>query len=82
MEFKELEIKSDESWFKRKIWTVHGKKTFLYITVGALIGLLFYLLSDDTQFSNLDWNDLLQNVGTGAFFGFLITNSPCARNKC
>jgi fluoride ion exporter CrcB/FEX len=82
MEFRKLDIKTDENWFKRTIWTTHGKKTLLYILLGAIGGFLFYLISDDVKVTNLNWNDVLANVAIGAFFGFFLTNSPCARNKC
>ena len=82
MEFKKLDIKPDENWFKRTIWTTHGKKTLLYIFVGALAGFLFYLISDDVKVTSINWNDVFPNVAIGAFFGFFLTNSPCARNKC
>lgn len=82
MEFKRLDIKSDKSWLKRTIWTRHGKKTMLYILLGALVGFLFYLISDDVKVASINWNEVVPNVAMGAFFGFFLTNSPCARNKC
>ena len=82
MEFKKLDIKSEESWFKRTIWSAHGKKTVLYVFLGALAGFILYMLSEKTQLSSLNWNEIIPNVAIGAFFGFFITNSPCARNKC
>lgn len=82
MEFKKLDINSDENWFKRTLWSAHGKKTLLYIALGALAGFIIYMLTEDRQFSELTWNEVIPNVALGAFFGFFITNSPCARNKC
>ena len=82
MEFKKLEISSEQSWFKRNIWTTHGKKTILYIVLGALAGFIFYLVSEDTKLTSLTWNEVLPNIALGAFFGFFLTNSPCARNRC
>ncbi len=82
MEFKKLEIQSEQNWFKRSIWSAHGKKTLLYILLGAVAGFVIYLLTEENQLTNLSWNDVLPNVAIGAFFGFFITNSPCARNKC
>ncbi|HKJ78147.1 MAG TPA: hypothetical protein VKA10_01375 [Prolixibacteraceae bacterium] len=82
MEFKKLDIQSDESWLKRTVWTPHGKKTILYILLGALAGFIIFMLTEDKQFANLTWGEVLPNIALGAFFGFFITNSPCARNKC
>ncbi len=82
MEFKKLDIKSDESWFKRTIWTSHGKKTLIYTLLGAVVGFILYFVSDDKQFSSMTLNDVFPNIAMGALFGFFITNSPCARNKC
>lgn len=82
MEFKKLDIKPDENWFKRNIWTTHGKKTMLYIILGAVAGLILYMLTEDKPLASLTWSEMLPNIGLGAFFGFFITNSPCAGNRC
>ena len=82
MEFKKLEIKSEENWLRRTIWTAHGKKTMLYIFLGAMAGFIIFLLTEDKQLANLNWSEVWPNIAMGAFFGFFITNSPCARNKC
>lgn len=82
MEFKKLDVKSDENIIKRTIFSAHGKKTMLYIFLGAAAGFILYMLTEDKQFADLTWNEVLPNVGIGAFFGFFLTNSPCARNRC
>ena len=82
MEFKQLDIKQEGSWFKRNIWTSHGKKTILYIALGALIGAVFFILSEDKSMAEISSGEMVQSMFTGGLFGFLITNNPCARNKC
>ena len=82
MEFKKLEISSEQSWFKRNIWTTHGKKTIFYIVLGALAGFIFYLLSEDTKLASLTWNEVLPNIALGACCGVGVTISPGARNRC
>ncbi len=82
MEFKKLDIKSDENWFKQTILSSHGKKTMLYVLLGAVAGFVIYMLTEDKQLASLNWSDVIPNIAIGAFFGFFITNSPCARNKC
>lgn len=82
MEFKQLDIKPQGSWFKRTLWTSHGKKTMLYIALGAVVGLVFFLLSFDRPLAEVSSGDFIQSLFMGGLFGFFITNNPCARNKC
>lgn len=82
MEFKKLELTPQGSWFTRKIWTPHGKKTILYIVLGATISLLFHAITRDGELSEITTNEILNSAGIGALFGLFITNSPCARGKC
>ena len=82
MQFEKLEIEPEGSWVKRKLWSKHSKKTYLYMTIGALAGAMLFLLDKDGKFANIHFGDMLPNILIGGFFGFFITNSPCARNKC
>jgi len=82
MEFKKLEIKQEGSWFKRLISSKHLRKSLIYITIGAVLGLVFTYFSEGKDLAQVNNKDILTNIFTGAFFGFFITNSPCARNKC
>ena len=82
MEFKPLEINTKTNWFKKRIKSPIIRKTILYVFIGAVAGFLFYYFSEG-QYLNTFWNkEMLRNIGFGAFLGFFITNSPCARNKC
>ncbi|WP_163717408.1 hypothetical protein [Mangrovibacterium lignilyticum] len=80
MEFKKLELKPQGNWFQRNIWTQHGKKTILYMVAGAVLSLVFSLITGDIE--KLTFGENAYSLLIGAFFGFLITNSPCARGKC
>jgi len=82
MEFKKLEIKSEESWFKRTILSQHGKKTILYILIGSVAGFVLFFVTQEKQFTEITAGEIVKSMFMGGFFGFFITNSPCARNKC
>lgn len=82
MEFKQLDIKQEGNWFKRTFWTKHSKKSMLYIFLGAIAGMILFLVTEEKQLSSITLNEIGPNMLIGAFFGFFITNSPCARNRC
>lgn len=82
MEFKKLDIKQEGSWFKRLANSKHFRKSVIYIAIGAVLGLVFTYFSEGKDLAQVNNKDILTNIFTGAFFGFFITNSPCARNKC
>ena len=82
MEFKKLEIKQEGSWIKRTLSSQRFKRTMLAISVGAIAGLLITFFTDGKELSAINPKDIWTNVFTGAFFGFFLTNSPCARGRC
>jgi len=82
MEFKKLEIQQEGNWLKRLIKSKHFRKSILYILAGAVLGFVFTYFSEGKDLAQVNNKDILTNIFTGAFFGFFITNSPCARNKC
>ncbi len=82
MEFKKLEIEPEGNLLKRLITSAHFKKSIIYIAAGAAIGFLITFFGKGAEFSQLSKDELLPNILTGAFIGFFLTNSPCARNKC
>ncbi len=82
MEFKKLEIKHEVPWIKRILKSSHFKKSMLFILIGAVAGLIFTLIVERNNLETLNNRDLFTNLFTGAFIGFFLTNSPCARNKC
>lgn len=82
MEFKKLELESESTWFKRMIKSKQTKKTIVFTILGALAGFLYLYLTKGKNMDVIQSGDLFQNMLIGGFFGFFITNSPCARNKC
>lgn len=82
MEFKKLKIESEETWFKRKLSSPHFKKTIIYILGGALLGFAFFYFTEGIFMDKMPQKDIFQSLVIGAFFGFFITNSPCARGRC
>ncbi len=82
MEFKKLEIKEEGNWIQRKIKNPHTRKTLLYILLGAVAGFLFYYFTEGINMDAMPRGEIVQSILVGAFFGFFITNSPCARGRC
>jgi hypothetical protein len=82
MEFKKLEIKSESTWIRRTFRSQHIKRSLIFIVIGAIAGFLYYYLTEGKHMDALASVDILKSLAIGGFFGFFITNSPCARNKC
>jgi len=82
MEFKKLEIKQEGSWLKRLISSAHFKKSILFIIIGATGGFVFTYFSEGRELAQISSKDIFANMFTGAFVGFFLTNSPCARGRC
>ena len=82
MEFKKLEIEPESSWVKRTLSSKHFKRTLLFTLIGAIAGFLYFYFTQGINMDSLQSGDIIQSVLVGGFFGFFITNSPCARNKC
>lgn len=82
MEFKKLEIKPEGNWLKRNIWTPQGKKTMIYIAIGAVAGVVVFVVTQDKNLAELTFGEVFKSMSMGGFFGYFINNSPCARNQC
>ncbi len=82
MEFKKLEVQPEKSGIKETIQSAHFRKSLLYIVLGALAGFGFYFFGEGLTFQEVVFSDSLGSVFMGAFLGFFLTNSPCARNRC
>jgi RsiW-degrading membrane proteinase PrsW (M82 family) len=82
MEFKKLEIEPEGSWIKRTVSKPHFKKSLIYILAGAVLGFLFFYFTDGVHMDEMPMKDIFQSILLGGFFGFFITNSPCARGRC
>jgi hypothetical protein len=82
MEFKKLEIEPESSWLKRTLTSKHFKRSIVFTIIGAVAGFLYFYLTQGIKMDVLQSGDIIQSVLVGGFFGFFITNSPCARNRC
>lgn len=82
MEIKKLEIKEEGNWLQRKLRNPHIKKSLLAIALGAVVGFAFYYFSEGMHMDAMPTGEIVQSIIVGAFIGFFITNSPCARGRC
>lgn len=82
MEFKKLELQEDTNRFKRLIKSPQTKKTILFTIIGAGVGFLYFYITKGRDMNIMETGEIIQSLLVGGFFGFYITNSPCARNKC
>ncbi len=82
MEFKQLEVKPEGSRLKRFSQSPHVRRSALYILIGAIIGLGYFYFTEGRHVNELSLGGMTKSALIGGFFGFFITNSPCARNKC
>ena len=82
MHFKQLELKKDGHWLKRTINTSHFKRTMKAILIGAAIGFTFFYLTEGRLMDSIPTREILKSLAIGGFFGFFLTNSPCARGRC
>ncbi|MFV0591282.1 MAG: hypothetical protein ACK5M7_07850 [Draconibacterium sp.] len=82
MEFKKLEIKEEGNWIQRKLRNSHFRKTLIYMAIGAVGGFVFYYVTEGMHMDTMPGREIIQSIGIGAFLGFFITNSPCARGRC
>jgi RsiW-degrading membrane proteinase PrsW (M82 family) len=82
MKFKQLEIEPESNWFRRTFWKKHTIKSIIYIVLGAAAGLLYFYFTEGKHMDTIASGDILKSMLIGGFFGFFITNSPCARGRC
>ena len=82
MEFKSLELKSKEGKFKRLIKNPQVRRSAFAILVGAIIGFALFYFSEGRSLEHIPAGDIFKSILIGGFFGFFVTNSPCARGRC
>ena len=82
MQFKQLDIKPQGSWMIRTVNSRRFKTTVTAILVGAVIGFLFFYLTEGRLMESIPGKEIVKSLLIGGFFGFFITNSPCARGRC
>ncbi len=82
MQFKPLDLKPQGSWVTRHINSSRLRKTLIAIAVGAVAGFLFFYATEGRLMESMPSGDIIKSLLVGGFFGFFITNSPCARGRC
>ena len=82
MKFKKLEVNKESNWLKITIQARHTRKTIIFMVIGAIAGFLYFYFTEGIHMDTIASGDILKSAIIGGFFGFFITNSPCARNKC
>jgi L-asparagine transporter-like permease len=82
MQFEELEIKPQGSRMKRLVRNPQIRRTMIAIFLGAVIGFGLFYISEGRTMESIPANDIFKSLLIGGFFGFFITNSPCARGRC
>lgn len=82
MEFKKLEIKEEGNFLQRNLKKPHVKRTLIYMLIGGVLGFLYFYIAEGQHMDAVPSGEILQSIGFGAFLGFFLTNSPCARGKC
>ena len=65
---------------KKQAWK-HVGKTLLYMAGGALISLTYLHFTEGPIFE-IHQDEISNAAFIGAFIGFFITNSPCAKGRC
>ena len=81
IEFKKLEI-AEEKGIKGFLKSKQTRRTLIAILIGAVAALAFYYLTDAQGMNAFSVKEALKNMALGGFFGFFVTNSPCARGRC
>lgn len=82
IEIKPLEIQQEKNVWKRLLKSKHLRRTLLYMAVGAMVSFGISFVGEGMELSSMAINEIFQSVIIGAFMGFFITNSPCARGRC
>ncbi len=82
MQFKQLDLKPQGSWVSRTVNSPRFKTTLTAILVGATISFLFFYFTEGRLMESIPGKDIVKSLLIGGFFGFFITNSPCARGRC
>ena len=82
MEFKKLELNQENRGIKGLIKSRHFKKSIISTLVGASLGFGLFFFSEGRYQEGVAMKEIVQSILIGGFFGFFITNSPCARGRC
>ncbi|MEZ5069601.1 MAG: hypothetical protein R2751_01190 [Bacteroidales bacterium] len=79
---KPLQIKPKGTPIQRLVRSPRLKTTLTAVVVGALAGFLFFYFTEGRLQDAMEGRDIFRSLLIGGFFGFFVTNSPCARGRC
>lgn len=82
LDIKPLDIKPKGNWFTRTINSPRFRTSLTAIIIGAIFGFLFFYFSEGRLMESIPGKEIVKSLLIGGFFGFFITNSPCARGRC
>ncbi len=82
IEVKKLELSKHPGGINRIFRSGRLKRTLVFILGGAVAGMLIFYFSEGQHLTEITTGDWLNSALLGGFFGFFITNSPCARGRC
>jgi len=82
MEFKKLELEPEAGWLKRILSSKQTKRSIIAIIIGATAGFLYFYITEGRHLDVIEAGSIVKSLLIGGFFGFFITNSPCARGRC
>lgn len=81
-EFEPVKVGPKASEYKRQEKWRHIRKTVMYMLVGIFISIGAHYLMEGWTLDTLLSDEVNNAIFTGAFVGFFLTNSPCARGRC
>lgn len=82
MEFKQLEIRQEGTWLKRKFLNKNTIKTLIMFILGCIGGFAYFYFTVGNQMDSMTFKDGFNSMIMGGFLGIFITNSPCAKGRC
>ena len=82
MEFKKLELESEPKGLRGWIKTKQFRSSIISIGIGIAAGFGYYYFSEAKTLDAVTFYEAIKYMGMGGFFGFFVTNSPCARGRC
>lgn len=81
-EFKPVKLGPTGKRSKRGEKWSHVRKTILFMAGGAIISLGISYFTGNHGSNGMNNDEISNALLMGAFLGFFITNSPCARGRC
>lgn len=82
IEVKRLDLQPENKGIKGFLKSKQTRRTLIAILIGSLGALAFYYFTEGQNMNTFSMEQALINMALGGFFGFFITNSPCARGRC